>query len=443
MRSVYILPVIVLALGLRLWTRARRRRPAPSPETIVAPPRWRQWESRLGDVGLVARREVLERVRGRLFRVGTIIILLAVVAAIVIPSIKGGPAKPQRAGVVGPLTISLERIVTATAAHVGVSVDLSHEGSVRQADRALAAGSIDFYINDGKSIVTEDPLSSKGTSDTTTVIRAISDELGIQAAYERAGLSSSQVSSLEGARPLPVVSVKPGSNGAAQTTSVIGAILLFVMLSQYNTWILMGVMQEKASRVVEVLLAAVRPLQLLGGKVLGIGIVAMSQAALIVAVALITAAATGSDLLHGTGPLQLVSDLVWLVLGYAFYCWMFAAAGSTAERQDQVQTLVFPLSLPSLLGYIMALTTAGTGSPSLFFKVLAFLPPTAPFDMPVLVGLGQTTWWQFMAAVLFSLVGTAGMAMLAARIYRRAVLRTGTRVKVRELFSNAQKKAIA
>ncbi len=73
------------------------------------------------------------------------------------------------------------------------------------------------------------------------------------------------------------------------------------MLTQYNTWILMGVMQEKASRVVEVLLATVRPIQLLGGKVLGIGLVAMGQAALIVGFALAVGAAVGSDLLHGIG----------------------------------------------------------------------------------------------------------------------------------------------
>jgi ABC-2 type transport system permease protein len=106
-----------------------------------------------------------------------------------------------------------------------------------------------------------------------------------------------------------------------------------------------------------------------------------------------------------------------------------------AERQDQVQTLVLPLSLPIVLGYVLALTTAGTGSASLFFEVLAYLPPTAPFAMPVLVGLGQVQWWQFVASVVISLVGTAGMAWLASGIYRRAVLRSGQRVHLRDLIS--------
>ncbi len=237
--------------------------------------------------------------------------------------------------------------------------------------------------------------------------------------------------------------MQPKSKSTVKTTSVIGLVLLFLMLTQYNTWIMIGVMQEKASRVVEVLLATVRPLQLLGGKVLGIGLVAMGQAALIVAFALVLAAAVGSDILHGTAPLVLVSELLWLVLGYAFYCWVYAAAGSMAERQDQVQTLALPLTLPILVAYILAITTASTGSASTFFEVLAYLPPTAPFAMPVLVGLGLVSWWQFLISVVLSLIGTAAVALLAERIYRRAVLRSGQRVRLGDVIARTRRRHVA
>ncbi len=79
--------------------------------------------------------------------------------------------------------------------------------------------------------------------------------------------------------------------------------------------------------------------------------------------ALVVGKAVGSDLLHGTAPLVLACELLWLVLGYAFYCWVYAAAGSTAERQDQVQTLALPLSIPILLGYIFSITVASSGNP--------------------------------------------------------------------------------
>jgi len=179
----------------------------------------------------------------------------------------------------------------------------------------------------------------------------------------------------------------------------------------------------------------VRPIQLLTGKVLGIGLVAFAQAALIVAVALVLSAAVGSSLLHGTGPLVVVTTLLWLVLGYSFYCWVFAAAGSLAQRQDQVQSLAFPLNIPIIFGYIISLTAAASGSPSELIKVLAYLPPTAPFAMPVLVGFGAVTWWEFLASVLISIGGTFAVARLATSIYTRAILRTGKRVRISEVLS--------
>jgi ABC-2 type transport system permease protein len=130
----------------------------------------------------------------------------------------------------------------------------------------------------------------------------------------------------------------------------------------------------------------------------------------------------------------IVSTLIWLVLGYTFYCWLYAAAGSMVERQDQVQSLVLPLSLPMIFGYIIALTGASSGSPSALLKVLAYLPPTAPFAMPVLVGFKAVTWWEFVGSALISVVCTIGIARVAATVYRRAILRTGGRVHLREVF---------
>jgi ABC-2 type transport system permease protein len=329
----------------------------------------------------------------------------------------------------------LRAAVVASATSVGTTVHLVPEADADAAHGDLRSGRIDLAIVDGRELIVDKAIGTV-TSTTAQLALSVSKNLGLAEAVESAGLSATQVAELAGAKALPVKSLQPGTaKGAAQTTSTVGLILVFIMLTQYNTWILIGVMEEKSSRVVEVLLAAMRPVQLLAGKVLGIGLVAFAQAALVVAFALGLAEAVGSDLLRGTAPLVLVSTLVWLVLGYAFYCWVYAAAGSMAERQDQVQSLAVPLSLPIIFGYVMALIAAGSGSSSTFFKVLAYLPPTAPFAMPVLVGLGAVTWWEFAASAVVSIVCTVGMARLASSVYRRAILRTGRRVQLRELFS--------
>lgn len=426
--------VLVAAAGvlaLRLWQRRRRRLPADRPSGAVV------WTP-AGDVGLVAAREIRERLRGRIFRVGTVLILATVAAAIIIPTLTGGAPSPQRVGVVGALSAPTRATVAASAHAVGTSVQFVPEPDAAAARADLRSGALDLVIAEGRVLVTDKSLAATDTSTTAEFVHAVAKSFGLAAAVAAAHLSSAQAAALAHATPVPVHSLSPGTTkGASRTTSVVGLILVFLMLNQYNTWILMGVMEEKSSRVVEVLLAALRPIQLLSGKVLGIGVLALAQATLIVAVALVLADAVGSDLLRGTAPLVVVSTLVWLVLGYAFYCWVYAAAGSLAERQDQVQSLVLPLSLPIIFGYIMGLTTAASGSASLFFQVLAYLPPTAPFAMPVLVGFGAVSVWGFLASVAITIGCTIGVARVAAAIYRRAILRTGGRVRLRDVLSRA------
>ena len=257
--------------------------------------------------------------------------------------------------------------------------------------------------------------SATDTSMTSQLAQALAFTISLQTNVQASGLSPQQAEPLIHPTPIPITRSAPGPQGeSGQTVTVYGLILIFLLLSQYGTWILLGVVEEKSSRVVEVLLATLRPRQLLAGKVVGIGIVALIQAALILAVALGLGAAVGSDLLHGGNPTNVFATLVWLVLGYVFYCWVYAAAGSLATRQEHIQTLAFPLQLPSLLGYITSLTAISSGHASAFVHVLAYIPPTAPFAMPVLVALGVVSWWQFLAAVVISLVGTWAVARLAA-----------------------------
>jgi len=386
---------------------------------------------------LVALREIRERVRGRPFRIGTALILLAVAAAIIIPVLDHGASATEQVGVVGTSTHQLRAVVDATARRVGIAVHVVTEPSASAARGGLADGRLDVVLLGERAVVVS-TLDPTGASTTSRLASAVAGVLGVRAAYRAAGLSPGQVAQLSGATPVPVLSLQPATPNRNVGTSVIGVILVFLMLTQYNTWILLGVMEEKSSRVVEVLLAAVRPMELLAGKVLGIGLVALGQATAIVAFALCLGAVVGSDVLHGTAPVVLASALLWLVLGYAFYCWAYAAAASLAERQDQIQSVALPLSLPMILGYVLALTVASTGTPSLFFKVLAYLPPTAPFAMPVLVGLGQVTVWGFLASVVISIACTVGLARGAAVVYRRAILRTGSKVRLRDVIRAAR-----
>jgi ABC-2 type transport system permease protein len=435
--------VLFAAVRLTLRYRGRRSRAAtPDSSTDVASatpaksPRRSFLVSVFGVVGLVAQREVHERIRGRVFQVGTGIILLVVIAAIVIPVLTRSKSEPERVGVVGTLSAPLRTAVMASADAIGTTMTFVPEPDASAADADLRSGDVDLVIVDAKQVVVATAISAGDTDTTSQLAGAAAQTLGTAAAFQAAGLTAAQADAISHAEPVPLVGLQPASisHHKHSPASVVTLVLVFVMLGQYSTWILTGVVEEKTSRVVEVLLAAVRPAQLLGGKVLGIGLVAAAQATALVAVALGLSEVVGSDLLKGTGPITILAALLWLVLGYAFYCWVYAAAGSTVERQEQVQSLAFPLTIPVLVGYISSLTVATTGTPNTFVDVLAYLPPTAPFAMPTLVAIGAATWWEFAISVVLSVVSTYAVARLATSIYRRAILRTGRRVRIRELL---------
>lgn len=421
-RFVVIGVVVVVVAVVRLRARRRRRAGGTPVSRFLAP--------ELGDTGLVAAREIRERLRSRTFRVVTILLLVVVTGAIVIPELVHSSSGPKHIGVIGTLTKSERAAVLSAARSQGVRAQLVDEGSRAAALPSLRSGHLDMAVVDGREILVE-----KSDVKSDAVVQAVAAALGVEKAFADAGLSQAQAVTIASARPVPVATLeRPTPGHAARGPALVGVVILFVMLSQYETWTLIGVLEEKQSRVVEVLLATVRPVQLLGGKLLGIGAIALAQATAILGLALVLAKATGSDLLHGSAPSMLGACLLWLIVGYVFYSWVYAAAGSMVERQDQVQTLALPLSVPMILGYVMAIVASSSGHASAFFRVLAYLPPTAPFAMPVLVGLDAVPWWGFVLSVAIAAASTVVVARLAASIYRRAVLRTGRRVRLREVL---------
>ena len=254
------------------------------------------------------------------------------------------------------------------------------EASTAAADADLRAGRVDIVVVDAKQLIVKTAISATDVSTSAQLGARVRHDarhdrrISSGRAVERAGRHPQPRETAAGHQP----SNRRPSGARTSSGSIISIILVFVMLTQYSTWILTGVAEEKSSRVVEVLLGALRPAQLLAGKVLGIGLVALTQATLIVGVALGLSRAVGSNLLHGSGPMTVLAASVWLFLGYGFYCWLYAAAGSMVERQEQIQSLAFPLSLPLIVGYVVSLTTVSSTKPSTFLEVLAYLPPTAP-----------------------------------------------------------------
>jgi ABC-2 type transport system permease protein len=430
------IPLAIAIVAIAFIVRRLRRQRAGLGEPVRPPRRRVPLPALSSTIVLVASREVTQRLRGRTFRVATGVMLLAIAAVIVIPTLKGNGTTHEKVGVTGQHTDAIATAARTIGKQVGASVDVAHVTDAAAAASLVRDGDLDLAVVDGRQILVSHTLSSVDRTTKAQLARALAVVLGEQRAFGNAHLTPAQIRSISHTRAIPIHGLtKAKSTSSEQSTSVIGLILLFVLLSQYGTWTLIGVMEEKASRVVEVLLAAIRPTQLLAGKVLGIGALAFGQAAVLVGFALGLGAAVGSDLLKGTAPTVVVATLGWLVLGYAFYSWVFAAAGSMVERQDQVQALAFPITIPLLVGYISSITAVSSAHASLYVTVLAYIPLTAPFAMPVLVALHAVAWWEFLLSALISIAATFGMAGVAGTVYRRAVLRTGRRVPLRDVLA--------
>jgi ABC-2 type transport system permease protein len=382
---------------------------------------------------IVAEREIRQRGRSRAFAVSTIVLLLVVAAGVTIPAILAHHAKPQRVGIVGGPVASMTAIVQEAGHLTGTGVTVVPEPSLAAAEAALHSGQLDVVLVNDTEVVVKQVSIAGSSGSGGTLPGAIADVAGLSKLLGQLppGAAASGVT-------LPVRGLTPPSASLSRRlTGLFTVVLVWILISAYGSQIAMGVGEEKSNRIVEVILASVRPIQLLVGKVVGIGVLALTQAALMVAVFLGLGAAVGSSLVHGAAPGIVITGAVFLVLGYAFYCTAYAAAGSLVSRQSDVGTVILPVQIPLIIAYALSYTVIYANGASTFYKVLGFLPPTAPIAMPVLYASGDVPGWQAAISAVLVAAGTVWMARTAATIYGRSILRTGSRVRLREVLGRA------
>ena len=210
------------------------------------------------------------------------------------------------------------------------------------------------------------------------------------------------------------------------------AIIIFASM------VLNGVIAEKSSRVVEVLLASIRPRHLLAGKVLGIGLLGLGQMAVLVAVGLGSAFATGVVEIPTTTIGALGSVLLWFVLGYAFYAVVYAAAGALVSGLEDAQNVATPVGLFTGLMYAFSTIAVNVADDVLVVRVITLLPPVAPFALPGRASLGNLEAWEVAVAVVLMLAAIYAMIRLAGRLYAGSILQTGARVRVRDAWRSRE-----
>jgi ABC-2 type transport system permease protein len=384
----------------------------------------------------VARREITERLRSRLIWIMTALTTLLVVALIVLPSVVRQPAKPTVVGLVGASAQAVGPAVQAIARAANVDIKLVDVANDTAARADLQHGSLDVALSVGAHGAVAELRGSVGYFQVQTLSPTLQAVLqaALNAVHQRqvlaaAGVPPATVRAALAPVPLSTRSLQPppADQIARDVAALATGILLYVSLATYGAAVASGVAQEKTSRIAEVLLGAVRPGQLLVGKVVGIGLCGVGQLAIALVAGLIANAAVKSAVIPSTVWTLLPVVLLWFVLGYALYSFAYAATGAMVGRQEEVQFASLPITLPILAGFLLTYLTIAEPD-ALWLRLLSFLPPLAPILMPARLALGSVSWWEMAVAVLLTLGGVYAMARLAARIYAPALVRGGMRL---------------
>jgi ABC-2 type transport system permease protein len=395
----------------------------------------------LDGIKLTARREVVERTRDRSFLISTVVTLLILGAVIVIPKLFGSDSNTFDVGLVGPASQRLGPALVSQAAAVDVEIRVQSPADAAAADAEVRSGKLDAAVVDGSQVVVkEQPNDRLGL-----IIQSASRTSRAQEQLAAHGLTQGEIGSALAPPPLPVRSIEPTDQNATAKKSIatIAVFLLYGQIIGYCMGVASGVVEEKATRVVEVLLATVRPVQLLAGKVIGIGLVGLLQLLLIGAIGLALAVALGTITLPAGAFGTIGIVLLWFVLGYAFYASLFAVAGAVVLRQEELQNSTTPLTLVLVASFFVAITSAFGNSTTPLAMVCTYLPPTAPLIVPLRIAAGDIAVWQVGLTLAIMLASTVLVILLASRIYAGAILRTGARVKLKDAWRSATRAATA
>ena len=416
----------------------------------------------------VARREFLARVRSRWFLFATLVVPVLFLGAMILPAVlvDRSMTDPEplvvidyaRDGIADQLIESLqtrgipaELLIDRRSATTGDPSNLDSLRSRIMTEKATTGAkrpSAWLYvppdvIETGSVVLVEDrdigPVLRRSVSGAL-------QEVVTTARLERAGV---EAGTIEGVLRPTSVSVEPlstedGPAGLRQALGFLFAMALYVMFIVYGQMIARGVLEEKTSDIVEVLISSVRRWEMMMGKILGIGAVGLTQVAiwaLLIGIAAVfglsgaapALAELGIDISGVPVPWDLLLwSMIYFVTGYLLYSGVFASAGAMVTSEQDVQQVLIPALMPIILP-ILVMPAAMQTPDSTWVVIMSLIPFFSPILMPMRIATSHVPLWQSAVAVVLLLVTTVALARAAGRIYRVGILMRGQRPNLPEL----------
>ena len=431
----------------------------------------------LPNAAIIARREYRDRVRGPLYLASTVVLmLLALLVALAPIAIR----YMDRQTVSHVAVLSSDAQLASQAVAVAdsllnvndpgaagepdnrayqVAIASDRAGAERDLQRGLLSAllTVERTSDGGLDVV----FTTNGPADATRlqVFQIVSFGLGVLDWNSRRPVDA------QGEPFIPATFQSRALNGAAQdgraldpaeTASrgflgIVFVVLLFMTVVIYGMWVATGVAAEKSSRVMELMISAASPRQMLSGKVVGIGAAGLTQYVAISLPALgvlafqdrIAAAvlgpswATGAPLV-GLTPALLLGYALFFLLGFSLFALIYAAMGSFVSRPDDLQTLSLPLSLLAVVGYLSAVG-ALTGGAGTWITLASFVPPFSPFVMLARLMVAAVQPWELALSIGLLVASVAVVAVVATRMYAAGVLLYGQRPGLRAFIAAARR----
>jgi ABC-2 type transport system permease protein len=392
--------------------------------------------TRLRSIRLVARREILERGRSRGFLFSIGFTTLIIIGSFVVPAMLFDEDETRRVGLTSPAPAGLAEALARQAQALGEQLLVTQPADSEAAARALAAGEVEAVVEVPVDLSRPGSVRFQEEAEavlTNVVSRAV---IELRSATVLAAADVDRTALLA-AQEAPAVAIADPPDADAQGRFIvanIGAVLILVGIFGFGFTVLTGVVEEKQSRVVEVVLATVRARDLLMGKVLGIGILGLVQLAVFVIAALIAALVTQRLELPSSTPASILLLVVWFILGYALYATVLGALAALASRMEEASNVSTPVTVVALVAYFVAIFAVSEDPSGTIAVIATFLPPTAPFVVPMRAAFDAIAPWEIGGAIVVTVGAIWLLFEVGARIYSGAVLQTTGRMKLRDAW---------
>ncbi len=421
---------------------------------------------------LIARREYLERIRTKAFIITTILIPTLMGGSLLLPQLllRGGSSKHlvvvasdrHTADVIGQQLNRLKEeesqqreaaqergeIRQREMPHAArFQVDVDTDTSAQE--RAALAEKVAQKQIDGVIWATSDALAAKKitfiTRDTSNLTDNVQIESSVSHAVQRELLRSKGLSEEDIAAAQKSVELTPenptgakSGNPVAMFLAMIFLILvLFMSVLLYGVQVMQAVLEEKSSRVMEVMLSTAQPKELMAGKIMGVGAVGLTQIAIWLAAGFLL---SGSGLLASSGQMKNIVSLqvvlffpVFYLLGYVLYSTLYAAVGATCNSQQEAQQVQQLVTLPLMIpAFMISYVVQSPGTP--LSVAASMFPLTSPMIMFARIALQSAKWWEITLSIGLLLAAIYVVVLLAAKIYRVGILMYGKRPTLPEIM---------